>query len=98
MSEDLDQQIMQSIEAAVCDLNMGLPSDAQVSGDPDEVLLGDTGRLSSLDTVNFLAIVEEHLNETMQNQISLIQCLMEDSIDKFPTTIRELTRYIRKLS
>ncbi len=97
MSKDLDQQIMQSIEAAVRDLNMGLPSDAQVSSDPDELLLGDSGRLSSLDTVNFLAIVEEHLNETMPNHVSLIERLMEDSGGNLPTTVRELARYIRKL-
>ena len=97
MSETLDTQILQAIMAAVEDLNMGLPNDAQVSGDLDEPLLGESGNLSSLDTVNFLAIVEDNLNAKMPEPIGLIERLMEDAGDNPPATIRKLAQYVRTL-
>ncbi len=93
----LEETIREVMEVAIAELNLGLPHSLKVSGDYDEQLFGESGQLSSLDTVNFLAIVEEKLNETLPSPIRLIEELMQENDSVLPTTIGELARFISNL-
>jgi len=89
--------IWQIMEDAIRELNRGLPSDSRVEWDPERVLFGDSGDLSSLDTVNYLVLLEDGIRNQYPSCASLIERLMEDGDGGFPATPRELHAIVLSL-
>ena len=64
-------KILKSIYEAVDEVNEQLPEDQALEKSPDTVLLGESGKLESIDLVNILVATEENIEETFDTPISI---------------------------
>ncbi len=62
---------MKSIYEAVDEVNEQLPEDQALEKSPDTVLLGESGKLESIDLVNILVATEENIEEAFDTPISI---------------------------
>jgi len=64
-------KILKSIYEAVDEVNEQLPEDQALEKSPDTVLLGESGKLESIDLVNILVATEENIEEAFDTPISI---------------------------
>jgi acyl carrier protein len=64
-------KILKSIYDAVDEVNEQLPEDQTLEKSPDTVLMGESGKLESIDLVNILIATEENVEETFGVPISI---------------------------
>ena len=64
-------KVLKSIYEAVDEVNEQLPEDQALEKSPDTVLLGESGKLESIDLVNILVATEENIEEAFDTPISI---------------------------
>ena len=65
------EKILNSIYAALDEVNEQLPDDQQLEKSPDTVLLGESGKIESIDLVNILVATEENVEEAFRVPLSI---------------------------
>ena len=90
-------KILKSIYDAVDEVNEQLPEGQALEKSPDTVLLGESGKLESIDLVNILVATEENVEEAFGVPISITD-ERAVSEEKSPfTTIETLCNFISNL-
>ncbi len=90
-------KILKSIYDAVDEVNEQLPEGQALEKSPDTVLLGESGKLESIDLVNILVATEENVEEAFGVPISITD-ERAVSEEKSPfTTIEALCNFISNL-
>ena len=64
-------KILKSIYDAVDEVNQQHPEDQTLEKSPDTVLLGESGKLESIDLVNILVATEENVEEAFGVPVSI---------------------------
>tara|TARA_B100000586_G_C19841627_1_gene314838 strand:- start:61 stop:369 length:309 start_codon:yes stop_codon:yes gene_type:complete len=64
-------KILESIYAAIDEVNEQLPEDQNLEKSLETVLLGSSGKLESVNLVNLLVAIEENIEETFGIPISI---------------------------
>ena len=64
-------KILKNIYDAVDEVNEQLSEDQALEKSPDTVLMGESGKLESIDLVNILIATEENVEETFGVPISI---------------------------
>jgi len=65
------EKILNSIYEALNEVNEELPDDQQLEKSPDTVLLGESGKIESIDLVNILVATEENVEEAFGVPVSI---------------------------
>lgn len=91
------EKILKSIYEAVDEVNDQLSEDQQLEKSPDTVLLGESGKLESIDLVNILVATEENLEEAFGVPISITDERAVSEKNSPFTTIGSLCDFISNL-
>ena len=83
-------KILKSIYNAVDEVNEQLPEGQSLEKSPNTVLLGESGKLESIDLVNILVATEENIEEAFGVPISITdeRAVSETNIEFSPNETR----------
>lgn len=90
-------KILKSIYDAVDEVNEQLPEGQTLEKSPNTVLLGESGKLESIDLVNILVATEENVEETFGIPISITDERAVSEKNSPFTTIETLCNFISNL-
>ena len=88
---------MTSIYDAVDEVNEQLPEDQTLGKSPSTVLLGESGKIESIDLVNILVATEENIEEAFGVPISITDERAVSETNSPFTTIESLCDFISNL-
>jgi acyl carrier protein len=91
------EKILHSIYAALDEVNEQLPDDQQLEKSPDTVLLGESGKIESIDLVNILVATEENVEEAFGVPLSITDERAVSEKNSPFTTIGTLCDFITNL-
>ena len=91
------EKILNSIYAALDEVNEQLPDDQQLEKSPDTVLLGESGKIESIDLVNILVATEENVEEAFGVPLSITDERAVSEKNSPFTTIETLCDFITNL-
>ena len=91
------EKILNSIYAALDEVNERLPDDQQLEKSPDTVLLGESGKIESIDLVNILVATEENAEEAFGVPLSITDERAVSEKNSPFTTIGTLCDFITNL-
>ncbi|HIA31801.1 MAG TPA: acyl carrier protein [Nitrospinaceae bacterium] len=91
------EKILNSIYAALDEVNEQLPDDQQLEKSPDTVLLGESGKIESIDLVNILVATEENAEEAFGVPLSITDERAVSEKNSPFTTIGTLCDFITNL-
>ena len=91
------EKILNSIYGALDEVNEQLPDDQQLEKSPDTVLLGESGKIESIDLVNILVATEENVEETFGVPLSITDERAVSEKNSPFTTIGTLCDFITNL-
>jgi len=91
------EKILNSIYAALDEVNEQLPDDQQLEKSPDTVLLGESGKIESIDLVNILVATEENVEEAFGVPLSITDERAVSEKNSPFTTIGTLCDFITNL-
>jgi acyl carrier protein len=90
-------KILKSIYNAVDEVNEQLPEGQSLEKSPNTVLLGESGKLESIDLVNILVATEENIEEAFGVPISITDERAVSETNSPFTTIGSLCEFISNL-
>ena len=90
-------KILKSIYDAIDEVNEQLPEGQTLEKSPNTVLLGESGKLESIDLVNILVATEENVEETFGIPISITDERAVSEKNSPFTTIETLCNFISNL-
>jgi acyl carrier protein len=90
-------KILQCIYDAVDEVNGQLPEDQTLEKSLDTVLLGESGKLESIDLVNILVATEENIEEAFDVPVSITDERAVSEKNSPFTTIGTLSDFISNL-
>ena len=90
-------KILQCIYDAVDEVNEQLPGDQTLEKSLDTVLLGESGKLESIDLVNILVATEENIEEAFDVPVSITDERAVSEKNSPFTTIGTLSDFISNL-
>ena len=90
-------KILKSIYNAVDEVNEQLPEGQSLEKSPSTVLLGESGKLESIDLVNILVATEENIEEAFGIPISITDERAVSETNSPFTTIESLCGFISNL-
>ena len=91
------EKILNSIYGALDEVNEQLPDDQQLEKSPDTVLLGESGKIESIDLVNILVATEENVEEAFGVPLSITDERAVSEKNSPFTTIGTLCDFITNL-
>jgi|TARA_B100000959_G_scaffold170918_1_gene178975 acyl carrier protein len=91
------EKILNSIYEALNEVNEELPDDQQLEKSPDTVLLGESGKIESIDLVNILVATEENVEEAFGVPVSITDERAVSEKNSPFTTIGTLCDFISNL-
>ena len=91
------EKILNSIYGALDEVNEQLPDDQQLEKSPDTVLLGESGKIESIDLVNILVATEENVEEAFGVPVSITDERAVSEKNSPFTTIGTLCDFISNL-
>ena len=91
------EKILNSIYEALNEVNEELPDDQQLEKSPDTVLLGESGKIESIDLVNILVATEENVEEAFGVPVSITDERAVSEKNSPFTTIGTLCDFITNL-
>jgi acyl carrier protein len=95
-SEDVHQQIMQAIYAAITEVNEMLEPGKALEKSPDTVVMGKSAKLDSMGFVTLITSVEENVERTLNETISLMD-VFGDAAESSRWTVADLAKDIAEL-
>ena len=90
-------EILKSIYDAVDEVNEQLPEGQTLEKSPNTVLLGEVGKLESIDLVNILVATEENVEDTFGMPISITDERAVSETNSPFTTVESLCDFISNL-
>lgn len=91
------EKILNCIYKALDEVNEQLSDDQQLEKTPETVLLGNSGKLESIDLVNILVATEDYLEEEFSMPISITDEKAVSEKNSPFTTIETLSDFISDL-
>ena len=74
-----------AIHAAIDELNLALPADRRLDKEPATALIGEDGRLESLDLINFVVATEQQIEDALGVSVALSALVAEGDTARFAT-------------
>ena len=74
-----------AIHAAIDELNLGLPADRRLDKDPATALIGEDGRLESLDLINLVVATEQQVEDALGVSVALSDLVADGDTERFAT-------------
>ena len=75
-----NEQIRQIIYDAIATVNEMLPRGRRLDPSPDTVIVGESGKLDSLELVNFIVPLEEGIERKFHEHITVVDILTEQDV------------------
>jgi acyl carrier protein len=97
MSDSVQQQVVNTVHAAIDEFNTLQDADGHVDKSPDTVLLGANSRLDSLALVSLLVIVEQQIATDFNAPITLASEKAFSLRNSPFASVGSLTAYVRSL-
>ncbi len=91
------ERILESLFAAVEQVNELLPEESRLEKSQSTALFGPSATLESLDCVNLVLAAEEYLNADLAEPLSLAAMLVTDDAPEPPETLGALADLISSL-
>lgn len=89
------EQITQIIYGAIDEVNRTMTPERALQKSLDTVIIGKSGRLDSLEFVNFIVALEENINSLVGKQVSVFDIMTVDGDSLW--TVAALVRCIARL-
>jgi hypothetical protein len=89
------EQVMEAVYAAIRELNRGQDPESALEPSPGTVLLGESATLDSLGMVTLLTTIEENIQRSFKQAISLIDVV--PSARTGPWTVADLGQSVAEM-